>query len=551
MFERWLSLMFLGLLACGEVLPPPDTDPCTDVCECKVDTDCGAHEVCDDQVTSRTCTCAAGYTENLSGACAWSGVVADPGFQSPTAWKADATAAVDVNLNAAGMIEPGAARFQQTGLCGLARITQSLQMPRRSRAEPLVAQISYRYIVGNFLPIPIPPAFGIGPVWQDNLALPSTQFKTTRVCLGTDQYAPESSQGRGGERALAIMPARLPFQQDCTDPNVSLDVDRFEIVPAGPGECPEPDTAINGNVEADGGWLLTNSSANGNPSSAAIEAGVGEASTRGVRMFARNRCSDTSATTRVSVSSRLASPALSFYNKTSAVLTGVSTFSALSSIALPQITASGAPITQKVCVPAALRGAVFDFRAGMSLSGTCADIVNAESIIDSVQLLDEPSCGTDSAITDPGFEAAFPLIGSSFETGKSFVRALSDPTSAHSGSGVLQLSVMQLCSQAQWQANVIVPPSQGAAGPALRFFYRAKPLTNSTFSVSSGGPAFTPTLNDQWNEGKVCLNPRLAGRNQQVSFGLFTSGTCANTFPTEVAFIDDLQVITDPACAPM
>src|SRR5262249_23851123 len=149
-----------------------------------------------------------------------------------------------------------------------------------------------------------------------------------------------------------------------------------------------------------------------------------------------------------------------------------------SSISLPGITASGAPITQKVCIPAALRGAVFDFHAGMSLSGTCADVVNAESIIDSVQLLEEPSCGTDPAITDPGFEATFPLIGSSFEAGKSFVRALSDPASAHGGSGVLQLSVMQLCSQAQWQANVIVPPSQGAAGPALRFFYRAKPLTN-------------------------------------------------------------------------
>lgn len=549
--QRWLFLTFLGLLGCGEVLPPPVTDPCTEVCECKVDTDCGTHEACDDQITSRTCTCAAGYTENLSGACAWSGVVADPGFQSTTAWSSDADAPVDVNLNVAGMIEPGAARFQKTGLCGLARITQSLQMPRRSRAEPLVAQIAYRYISGGSFGTLVPPAFGIGPVWQDNLTINFSQFRTSRVCLGADQYAPESSRGRGGERALAIMPARAPFSQDCADSSTSLDVDRFEIVPAGPGECPEPDTVTNGNAEADGGWTLSSSSANGNPSSAAIEAGVGDASTRGVRMFARNRCSNTDATTRVSVSSRLASPALSFYNKTSAALAGVSTFSALSNIALPGITASGAPITQKVCVPAALRGAVFDFHAGMSLSGTCADVVNAESVVDSVQLLDEPSCGTDPAITDPGFEAMFPLIGSFFDPGKSFVRALSDAASAHSGTGVLQLSVMQLCSQATWQANVIVPPSQGASGPALRFFYRARPLMSSTFSVSSGGPAFTPTLNDQWNEGKVCLNPKLAGRNQQVSFGLSTSGTCATTFPTEVAFIDDLQVIADPGCPAM
>ena len=41
--------------ACGE-----PGDPCTGTCECRIEADCdGAHAVCDDQIASRVCGCAA------------------------------------------------------------------------------------------------------------------------------------------------------------------------------------------------------------------------------------------------------------------------------------------------------------------------------------------------------------------------------------------------------------------------------------------------------------------------------------------------------------
>lgn len=548
---RQLALILLSispwLFACGEVLPPED--PCTGVCECRVDDDCGSHEVCDDQVTSRTCGCAFGYTADPSGACLWSGVVADPGFQSSTGWMSSAAGVVNVNLNAAGMIDPGAAQFQEASLCSFARVTQSLEMPRRSRAEPLVVQISYRTRDPMFMSFS-GPAFGVGASWQESLPLAIQQFQTSRICLGAEQYAPEDSTGRGAARPLEIMPAGATGGFQCTTPEVGIDVDRFEIVPANPGECPDPGTALNGNAEEAGGWTL---SVPGNQTTATIEPGVGEGATRGVRMFARNRCSYVSATTKVSIPSGTAA-AVSFFNKTSAaVATNVETYVGLEGAALPDISATGAPLTHKFCVPAPKRGGVFNFNAGMSLDGTCADVINAESIVDNVRVIEEPGCGTDPAISDPGFEAGLTLLGASAEAGKSFVRALRDPAIAHSGSGALQLSVMQLCSGATWRANVIVPPPAPGQGPAVRFFYRARPLANARFSVfgSGTGPNFTPTLDDLWNEGIVCLRPGFAGRSQDVSFSLSTSGTCATTFPPEVAFIDDLEVTTSASCPAM
>src|SRR5512133_1703371 len=97
--RRFTWVILVGLTACGSVEKlnadaSVDADPCTGTCECKVDTDCaGVHTVCDDQVTSRTCACAAGYTTGLSGACEWTGVVKDPGFQSASVWNKD----TDVN----------------------------------------------------------------------------------------------------------------------------------------------------------------------------------------------------------------------------------------------------------------------------------------------------------------------------------------------------------------------------------------------------------------------------------------------------------------------
>ena len=63
-------------------------------CECRADADCGAHEYCNDQVSTRSCDCVAGYMP-WGDRCAWRGVVEDPGFADPTAWAPASLATLD------------------------------------------------------------------------------------------------------------------------------------------------------------------------------------------------------------------------------------------------------------------------------------------------------------------------------------------------------------------------------------------------------------------------------------------------------------------------
>jgi hypothetical protein len=120
----------------------------------------------------------------------------------------------------------------------------------------------------------------------------------------------------------------------------------------------------------------------------------------------------------------------------------------------------------------------------------------------------------------------------------------------NSGTRALQLSVTQLCSQARWTTRVVVPTSNASAGPALRFFYKATPAARYTFEVAAAvGTTFTPILDNQFHEGTICLDPKLAGRAQSVVFEMSGgSGACATTHPAEGAVVDDLMVTLRPAC---
>src|SRR5262245_39627549 len=143
------TLLFAGcnaLFGIHEIVPDAKTDPCTDVCECKIDGDCsGMHTVCNDQVTSRTCGCAAGYIKGDTG-CSWSGVVEDPGFSGAMGtWATSGMATLDpAAVVGPGMLDLGQAVLQADDVCGnTGMVTQAITMPRRSRAEPLVLTATY------------------------------------------------------------------------------------------------------------------------------------------------------------------------------------------------------------------------------------------------------------------------------------------------------------------------------------------------------------------------------------------------------------------------
>src|SRR5262245_28994572 len=85
---RMVARLMGGLVVAGctfAPLPelPGDVDPCNGTCECRVDSDCPqVYTICNDQVTTRTCECGAGYLAGLGGVCEWAGAVMDPAGQS-------------------------------------------------------------------------------------------------------------------------------------------------------------------------------------------------------------------------------------------------------------------------------------------------------------------------------------------------------------------------------------------------------------------------------------------------------------------------------------
>jgi hypothetical protein len=104
----------------------------------------------------------------------------------------------------------------------------------------------------------------------------------------------------------------------------------------------------------------------------------------------------------------------------------------------------------------------------------------------------------------------------------------------------------------------IVPPAQGTAGPAVKFFANvgANNLKTTTraqiFPVSPMSPASLDIPETgQYAESRLCLPPGLIGRRATLRLQLADSdgGGCATSYPDELAFIDDVSVTTDPACA--
>lgn len=221
--------------------PPLDDTP-PPAHACTQDIDCAAHEVC---LPSAQCGCAAGYSADASGACAWRGVVVDPAFSRDCGWLVsgmtdDNVSDVNIVPSAPGLVDPGEALFaagnpDDPNNCPTAPLglSQTVMMPRRSRAEPLVIEMTYRRDpISNLY---LEPTIQIGASKHETpVSSNDAMWTQTRLCLGAGDYAPETSTGRGVD---------VTFTVSLTNPNVCLFdsaifIDSVAIVPAHAGECP-------------------------------------------------------------------------------------------------------------------------------------------------------------------------------------------------------------------------------------------------------------------------------------------------------------------------
>ncbi len=400
-----VGVTLTGGLACNSLFGIHDLrnadaggDACA-LCQCTMDSDCpGAHMVCDIQPTSQLCTCAAGYGSGLDGACAWMGVVDDPGFTTNTAWTPVGPAAIDTTDP--GHLDPGVGNVVDASCANFGGFQQQVTMPRFSVAEPLVASVTYQQPMqsGPFTS-EASAGFQLGGSWHDD-APPSTAYVTQRTCLGAAQYAPESTTGVGVPLAFETF-----ISEQVCQSSASIQIDHAEITTADTGECPAFGTALDGDAESGGGWTFT-SGANG--SFAEIVAGAGNNGTHGVELFTADNCDLTTAATVLSPAA-VASPVFSFWHSNAPA--GLSATIDGKSLA---ITTGNSPTVDTYCLPPYLIGGTYTFRSTneVELVGVaCQSTQNVTVVLDDLTLSSDPACGSDPAIADPGFESGRNIVG--------------------------------------------------------------------------------------------------------------------------------------------
>lgn len=528
--------LLVGLCGCNQILGVVDPPArCAGGCACTSDEECGLNQLCNNHDTSSTCDCAAGFQRTAAG-CEWQGIVVDPGFAQASTWTVMNDAALDVSAATQGMRDVGVARLDAAS-CGAA-FTQQVIMPRySSKITPLVAEITY-LMTGN-----VAPTFGIGTVWSTVPNADQPGWNTARICLGGGQYATGKSSGVGEKVTLAV---GRTVDSSCLAGGPSVDIDHFEIVPAHLGECPVPGGVLNGLAETTGGWAFTPST----PSttlSAGFVSGAGENGSRGVQLLALNSCGPAKAVAPLSpaVVDATGSPALSFYVSTMPVVsTGPTDFTGTLDRSQIPMPGGQQATTMRVCVPAPQRGSSNLLGVTMA-SSNCA--LNASATIDTVQLENDPLCGTDPAIADPSFESGYPLLDTSTPDTTTTIRSVVPADSlAHRGTHVLEMIAGSCIANASIRLHVLTPSLEGSKGPGLTFWHRSTNGENSTLRALSYEGMTLPVSKPEWKLASLCLDPKLAGRGQDVIVSL-QPGSCANMLPAIVQ-IDDLAAITTADC---
>jgi hypothetical protein len=493
--------------------------------------------VCDGDTESPSCICAPGYSGIP---CTWTGVLDDPGFENQNAWTRSEGAEVLQNRQDTS-IDPGFARVERSAACNAGAVGRTVQMPSYEVAEPLVAEVTYRAEGLYGL------ALGFNRAWA---LLPlTTDFAWTsepgRVCLGEAAY--------GG--AVTVQLSAPDKHPSCFgEQEGEINVDRLEIVPAEPGECPAPGEALNAAGEQDGGWEFDTTGT----AEAGLVEGVGRGGTTGIRI-AREGTAFAAASTKLSVpsSASLKSPALRFWwNGTSGshFLFQLGRFDGVGFGAFPLDTAKGNGSDRNFvyCLPPWTHGNVVDLIFGFA-TGSSTELT--ELVVDDIEVISDESCGSSTDLLDPGFEAGpnrimgvtiFPLFEAS-------ATLRNEPSLARTGDGVLELSYSNESVVMWFETWVFAPESDGVNGPAVAFWSNVPAVNELSIQSVKGRAAVEPADLRQgggWERNEVCIFPKWSGRwfRLQLRLGDFPPRPDRRVDPPIRIYIDDLELTTSSAC---
>jgi hypothetical protein len=171
---------------------------------------------------------------------------------------------------------------------------------------------------------------------------------------------------------------------------------------------------------------------------------------------------------------------------------------------------------------------------------------------DALQLVSNPACPADPGLFDPGFEqvvsTATPALAP-FWVRTEGVTLVDDPTFAHSGRVAAKFET-SACSNDLLVGSVTLRAPAGAAGPALRFWYKSSATANADLAFGLDMRATTPLApSAAWRQLTACLPRERAGRPARLEFasrGL--GGGCVGSDPVYALAIDDVELTTDATC---
>ncbi len=483
--------------------------------ELKCDAPCGGNEFCNIDETPPACVCAAGFSGTP---CTFSGLIEDPGFFEPlddSPW--GGTQGATIENTAATPIDIGKGVLLPGVVCNAGQLWQEVHMPSMDNAPAFVAEIHYRARDVHGL------ALGLGDAWT---RLPPTRdeewARGVRVCLGEAAYG--SSPGGGPVRVQLSASERLA---DCLDgsPEGTIEIDRFDIVPATPAECPEPGTVVNSAAErGDVDWEFLEE---GDVEADLVE-GVGFEGSAGARLFR-----DAGALGRATMSTRISvpfveSPAVRFwwratrqqiFDVTAGTLVDlddrgrqVDTLVGTVNTSVP----NNAGVPRLYCLPPWTQGTVIDW--SFSLPEQPAD-EPIELVVDDLELTTDESCGTDDMLLDGGFESApRPWFGASLSSADEAIFVRDDEGLAAEGSGVLELTYWNSAPGVGMEAYVRIPKDEPK--PALVFYSRSPREPSVEIRWFLGWDEVMSALvqtDDEWQPNEVCLPQSWAGRWFRVS----------------------------------
>lgn len=509
---------------------------------------CGPLGRCDDGLCCAGSECisecaSADDDATVHGDCDWRGGLQDPSFQRSDTWVTTGEALVSPEIEGNGNL--GAGVIGREAVCQMAGFYQRLSLPDLACVGPLLLTFAARIGCELAMDCLGPPGVGvrIDGGFTDLDLMPSSSFAPQRVCLGERAY------GRPIE--LLLGPARRsPLCDEGAGQDFTLTFDDVALQPDEMNECPQPGQVLNGDFEAGAaGWKAT---PEGGVSE--IGGGLGQVGGKGGHLATTRFCQAPSLEGTLSAplpSAALPSPALRIWSRGSP---GAIVDVMLSAHRLTALTGTGEARVSHACLPRWALGMAhrlaFAFRNRHSQP--CMDENERDFTVDDLAIVSDDRCPEDAPLFDPGFENDGADAGLSptwvlnaEDPARGSARLAVDSAAAHAGDVSLSLSVRKPCREPSASTVFTVPEPQGTAGPALKFWYRTSHLLEATASSTPGGAL---AASERWTQQTICLDPRTAGRPQQLSFKIRASGTCDAPLDDEALHVDDVEATTDPSC---